>query len=180
MAPETHRIFIALLPNKSPLNEILSQINKLKKSCNYSKLHWVPGENIHLTLDFIGQCNAEQTDNIISKLNTIQFSPFSIQIDRSGTFRKAKALWLGCSENNTNLLRLAEKIQQDCHEFKLRQDNTPYTPHVTIARKFNDDYKDYHFPPITWRVEDFHLMQSISTESGVRYRSLHRFKPLNK
>jgi 2'-5' RNA ligase len=55
--------------------------------------------------------------------------------------------------------------------FPVRLDQRPFRAHITLARKAQQR-PDFDFEPIRLKAYDFALVQSVSTENGVRYHVL--------
>ena len=51
----------------------------------------------------------------------------------------------------------------------------PYAPHVTLMRKLIKPGQMEKFEPITWRVNEFALVESVAIEGGVRYEVLRTY-----
>ena len=59
--------------------------------------HFVPAENMHLTLAFIGEYG--NPDVVMDAISSVSFTPFTIQLDGAGTFHDT--LWTGISPNES-------------------------------------------------------------------------------
>ena len=61
---------------------------------------WVPAENLHLTLRFIGDVDEGAADDLDAALARTQFAPFMLTLEGVGVFgasRRPRALWVGVS-----------------------------------------------------------------------------------
>jgi len=169
------KIFFALLPETPTANAISKQVKHIKDVSPYTLLQWVKKENIHLTLCFIGRTEEKVIADLISYVKTVPFIPFEFQLDCSGVFEKAGALWIGPESTNTALLELSIKITDMVRSRNISISYNSFVPHVTIARKFKDKHMHLSFQPIYWCVKNFYLMESVSTPHGVQYNVLHKF-----
>lgn len=124
------RLFVALdLPWE--LKEELSEL-----SCNIPGARWVPTDNFHLTLRFIGNASRLQAEEIDLALATMRGRSFAFTLSGLGWFEKAgrvTALWAGV-ERNPDLARLQAKVETAMHRVGLPPDRRRFTPHVALAR----------------------------------------------
>jgi len=75
---------------------------------------WIPPENLHLTLRFIGDVDEITADGIDETLRGIRAAAFPLEIGSLGTFnagRRAYSLWIGAHRSGS-LMRLQEKIER--------------------------------------------------------------------
>ena len=185
MELKSKRVFFALVPNKVTTYALIDTINQIQNTSSYSALNWVKYENLHLTLGFIGHVDPTTINCLIKNAKAIKFNPFKFELNTTGIFKKPKALWLGINKVDTNrfdtdkishpLQQLAQQISHVANACQETLQLDTFTPHVTIARKFNDDFQPNNFSPIIWEAEYFCLMESVSTAEGVRYKIVHRF-----
>jgi 2'-5' RNA ligase len=124
------RLFVALdLPW-----EIKEELSDL--SCNIPGARWVPTDNFHLTLRFIGEASRLQAEEIDLALATLRGRSFSFALSGLGWFEKAgraSCLWVGV-ERNADLARLQAKVETALHRIGLPPDRRRFTAHVALAR----------------------------------------------
>lgn len=105
-------------------------------SCTLPGARWVPEENFHLTLRFIGEANRLQAEEIDHALQALRGRGFVFSLSGIGWFEKngrANTLYVGV-ERNEALLRLQTKIETALYRIGLALDRRRFTPHVTLAR----------------------------------------------
>jgi 2'-5' RNA ligase len=128
------RLFVALdLP--WPLREHLSAL----VGAGIPGARWVPTENYHLTLRFIGETPGYLAEEIDHALLAIRARGFSLTLKSLGTFArggKATALWVGV-ERNPELEHLRGKIETALQRCGLEPERRRFQPHVTLARLDN-------------------------------------------
>lgn len=59
---------------------------------------WVPSENLHITLHFIGDVSEDRLEDIVAALDDVGASRLSITLDGAGFFGsrgRARAVWIG-------------------------------------------------------------------------------------
>ncbi len=100
---------------------------------------WVPTENYHLTLRFIGETPGHRAEDIDLALAGLKARGFSLTLSGVGTFSKAgrsTALWVGV-ERNPQLDHLQNKIETALQRCGLDAERRRFQPHVTLARLDN-------------------------------------------
>lgn len=127
------RLFVALdLP--WPLKERLAVLGG-----GIPGARWVPTENYHLTLRFIGEVNAHEAEEIDLSLATLRGRRFSLTLAGMGTFAKGgrdTQLWVGI-ERNPALDHLQSKVEQALQRAGREPERRRFIPHVTLARLDN-------------------------------------------
>ena len=77
------------------------------------RAQWVPTENIHLTLRFIGNILGDGEADALDALETIHAPPFSLTLNGVGHFesrKRLRALWLSV-ERSDALIDLRNRIE---------------------------------------------------------------------
>jgi len=100
---------------------------------------WVPPENYHLTLRFIGGTPSYQAEEIDHALAALKVPGFTLTLAGLGTFSKAGrdvSLWIGV-ERNSSLDHLRAKIETALQRIGLEPERRRFAPHVTLARLDN-------------------------------------------
>ena len=124
------RLFVALdLPW-----EVKEELSDL--SCNLPGARWVPTDNFHLTLRFIGEANRLQAEEIDLALASLRGRSFEFSLSGLGWFEKngrVNTLYVGV-ERNEDLARLQAKVETALNRCGLSPEKRRFTPHVTLAR----------------------------------------------
>ena len=97
---------------------------------------WVPEENYHITLRFIGETPRYLAEEIDHALAALKAPTFSLTLAGVGTFAKggrSQALWLGV-ERCEPLERLQAKIETALQRCGLEPERRRFQPHLTLAR----------------------------------------------
>lgn len=100
---------------------------------------WVPPENYHLTLRFIGEVPPHRAEELDLALATLRGRSFALTLAGVGTFAKAGrevALWVG-AERNPQLEHLQNKVETALQRAGLPAEKRRFQPHVTLARLDN-------------------------------------------
>jgi 2'-5' RNA ligase len=101
------------------------------------RFRWVPHENVHLTLVFIGWIDAIEVEPTVAALDrsVTSVAPFTARLGGAGRFPergKARVLWVGFAEGVDALADLAERARAGVADRVT--DARPFRPHVTVAR----------------------------------------------
>jgi 2'-5' RNA ligase len=102
---------------------------------------WVPAENYHLTLRFIGETPGHRAEEIDLALSTLRVPRFSLGVAGVGVFAKAgrpTSLWAGV-ERSAPLDHLQGKIETALQRAGLAAERRRFTPHITLARLDNSN-----------------------------------------
>lgn len=110
------RLFVAIRLSSQMQNALLDCMNDLKKQGVEGR--YVPVENLHITLAFIGEYdNPKKVKQIIKQ---VPLDPFPILLSKTGHF--GNLLWAGVQESQ-KLNAYAGKLRQ-----ALRQNGVPFDP----------------------------------------------------
>ena len=181
------RVFIGI-----PIGHIIKSIlPSLKSTIPSSRdiIRWVPPENIHLTLSFLGNIYDKEIPNIVQSLeNCITSKYFKIKIESTGVFPSAnfpKILWIGIGKGADDLTSLQQDIEISVSKFKGIYRKEKFMPHITIARIRRSRCKIDVLPflntvysPIELDINSICFYESILLPEGAQYMVLTEF-PLN-
>ncbi len=146
----------------------------------------VPAENMHLTLQFLGDLTTPQIDDIHTALSAIRAPAFTLQLAGLDTFGGARprSVHLRCQPDPA-LDHLQRKIVTATRQAGLEPERRRFTPHVTLAR-FSPSSVDRarlgaalldeagaRIDPFP--VTDFRLIESQIGRSGSTYHMLARY-----
>ncbi len=127
------RLFVALdLPHA--LRQSLADL-----AVGLAGARWLPPENYHITLRFVGEVPAHKAEEIDLALATLRGRAFSLSLAGVGTLEKGgrvTALRAGV-ERNPALEHLQNKIETALQRAGLPTERRRFAPHVTLARLDN-------------------------------------------
>lgn len=136
-------------------------------------------ENLHITLHFIGSVTEEVKTCLHQAALSVVAEPFDIRLERFGYFDKAKIFWMAPKTIPPALSSLHERLGSAFASCGYKSDSRPYSPHVSLLRKAKSTPLQYPEFTIDWQVDDFVLVESVSTADGVEYNVIERY-PLQK
>lgn len=160
------RLFFALWPD----DETRLQIDALNQSIDMPGRKLVP-ENLHITLVFLGNVEDDIAKAIQRDASMIQGSPITLQFDELDFWRRPRVLCLTCHRQPKNLYSLVNALTRMVAAYPVRLDKRPYRAHITLARKAQQRPMKT-FRPITVHAREFALVESVSTDNGVKYEVL--------
>ena len=164
------RLFVAI---ELPV-DVKKHISEFQESVKESIEGFLrPVTEPHLTLHFLG--DVENPEEIIEKLDGVEFSCFSLEIDEFGGFpnlKKPRVLWLGVNPKN-EITRLKHQMDKALG-FELEE---KFVPHITIFRvKKSKAAKKFSPEKLFLKVNSFSLIKSTLTKEGPVYETLRVFK----
>jgi 2'-5' RNA ligase len=127
---EPMRLFVALdLPWET--REKLSDL-----ALGLQGARWIPPENLHVTLRFIGETPRHVAEEIAEALAALRGRSFALEIAGVGVFEKSGRLstvWAGVVRNPA-LDHLQSKIETALQRTGLEPERRRFAPHITLAR----------------------------------------------
>ncbi len=100
---------------------------------------WLPPENYHLTLRFLGELPGHRAEELDDALAALRGKRFTLQLSGVGVQEKAgraQALWAGVARN-PQLEHLQAKIETAIQRVGFEPERRRFMPHVTLARLDN-------------------------------------------
>jgi len=131
------RAFIAI-EFPQDLQHQLSALSQNLRTAGLSGIRWVPPENIHLTLKFLGEIPPDVLQGFITHLPDLAqtASPFTLRLQGLGVFpglRHPRVLWVGV-EAPQALFDLQREVETLAHRLGIPPEDRPFTPHITLGR----------------------------------------------
>lgn len=162
---DSSRLFFALWPDDQTRLELI----RLSHAIDTNGFKPVQPQNVHVTLVFLGNVDADSELLIRNSVASISSEPFALTFDGLSFWRKPGILCLTCSQLSREVEILVNELTRQVTNCGLQTDTRPYKPHITIARHARY-LPDINFEPIVWRAESFCLVESCSVPGGVCYK----------
>lgn len=147
---------------------------------------WVPRDQLHLTLAFLGNQEENLIERLKGTLSTICEDEFRIVFSTTGAFpnvRRPRVIWVGVQPER-RLERLAERVRDVVASCCVLLEDRPFTPHITLARfkgptagsAISEWVRDVS-PEVNHAmdVSEFILYESRLTSGGAVHTPLARF-----
>ncbi|HEX9123439.1 MAG TPA: RNA 2',3'-cyclic phosphodiesterase [Actinomycetota bacterium] len=104
----------------------------------FPRARWVPAQNQHVTLKFLGRTWPRLAEWVTSTVGEVaaRAAPFSTRVEGIGAFpsaRRARVLWAGLDDGDGRIGGLASDLDAAlASEFE--PEKRAFTPHLTVAR----------------------------------------------
>ena len=158
-------------------------------------VRWVTPDTFHITLQFLGE--TAKRDQIHAALHQVRGAAIPITFRGTGFFpstRAPRVFWIGI-DAAAGLQQLVNNIGQALEPLGFKQERTPFTPHLTLARSGSgrprpvrgessahglrvvaiklEDQPPSEFGSMTAR--EFCLYESKLSPSGAKYTKLNLY-----
>ena len=101
-------------------------------------VRWLPAENLHVTLRFLGRSTRLQQEKVLAELDQdLAHDPFLIGFGGLGTFpypAKATVVWLAVAAGGDDLADLAVSCERAAVAAGYDPEERPFHPHLSLAR----------------------------------------------
>jgi 2'-5' RNA ligase len=172
------RAFIALPVAPGVVRNILRCQQELAGQAG-DRVRWTPEEQIHLTLQFLGNLSPSDVDQIQTRLAGVM-KPLHLRAHGLGGFpslRNPRVIWIGLTGDIDQL----KAIQSAVEHATGRSEERKFHPHLTIGRvregrRLNvklDQWKNHDFGE--WDARELLLMQSKLSPKGATHSVIARF-----
>lgn len=148
-------------------------------------VRWVPVDQMHLTMSFLGQMEAEPEEKLRTALAHVRVAPFFLPIQGVGIFggEHPTVIWAGVGKGHPHLFALHKHLQDSILQAGLEPDLRPFHPHITLGRvkavprqtlkPFLHRYEKMEFD--FWQVTGYALLSSVlSHETATHTVELRR------
>lgn len=142
------------------------------------KGRFLPRENYHLTLAFMGEIGESQARDAIAALDAACAGCASVELKPEGLGHFGRpsdaTLWLGVAAS-PELIRLCSRVREELAAAGLPFDDKPFRPHITLARRARLPQGQlpglvFPLPEDATRVT---LFKSTLTQDGPIYKALY-------
>ena len=147
---------------------------------NLAGLRWLPEEQLHLTVSFLGDVEAPVEDRLCEALRKVRVPPFFLPLRGVGVFNsrgRPSVVWAGVGKGHPHLFALHRRIQDAVLSVGLEADLKPFHPHVSIGRgkgisrqalqPFIRRHAETEFGMV--RVTGFNLYSSVLSAEGAAH-----------
>ena len=174
------RAFLALELPQTVRNKLFAHVELISGHDKLQQIRWLPKENYHLTLAFLGNVEYVLISSLQLKLEQIlscnkavpfkfsEITPFPF----SGTPKNVAAIL----EYSDELMQLQHNTAKCVRAFGISLESRRFTPHVTLGRLKSRSRKSIVFQPQQIYLDGFSekvvIFQSEFTPKGAVYTSL--------
>lgn len=182
------RAFLAIELPEDVRASLGQAVVRLRKSLG-GRLTWVRGENLHITVRFLGEVPETTLDTFSESVSgsAKALQPVPLRIGGLGVYpnaRRPKVLWSGAAGELEQLLSFQAQCEQAARICGLDPEKRPWSPHVTLARfrespqksalqSALDTFADYEAGEFL--VPGVTLFSSQLTPHGAAYTPIRKF-----
>ncbi len=184
------RLFVALDPPEPVRRRLATLGVELRRAASRAadEVRWVPPENGHLTLQFLGAVPEERVAAVEGALRSAaaEARPLSLEVKGAGGFpnaRRPRVVWAGVTGEVAALGALVSEIGRRLAPLGFTPEERPFSAHLTLGRA-----RDGRGAPglagalahaaeasgTPWRVADVALFESHLSPKGPRYEVVLR------
>jgi len=102
-----------------------------------AKVKWVPPENVHLTLKFLGDIDEEMVEKVKAAMaEAAGDGPITLEVCGLGCFPprgKPRTLWAGVSEGAEPVAKLFKRLDRALRPLRFKKESR-FVAHLTIGR----------------------------------------------
>jgi 2'-5' RNA ligase len=149
---------------------------------------WVPTENMHLTVRFIGYVSDERLRSVIETVSQpLEREPFEIELGGCGRFPHRGAprvIWVGLTRGLQPLAALHDEFNRRLAPLAFEPESRPYSAHLTLARikdaraasarRLDAAFEHIHTGTVAQRVDALTLFESRLSSRGPTYLEIGR------
>ena len=132
------RAFIAVDLPAHIQGKLEQAVNKLNKQLDDLPIRWVPTDNIHLTIKFLGDVSESNLSLITRILDLLgkQQDRFEISVGGLGVFPNVHSphvIWVGI-EAPEDMFTIQRKVAAETARIGYEVESRAYSPHLTLGR----------------------------------------------
>ena len=175
------RLFIAIELPKAMRSELSAALKELRSKSSGGR--FVPEENMHITLHFIGESN-----DLVGAVNAMKTAaggirPFELHPESYGYFEKGerKTSFITVGGKLDELFVLRESLESALADNGFAREYHKFIPHITLGRNVeHDELVGSEMKQLEFRtgmtVTGITLFESVRDKGRMIYNPLHREK----
>ncbi|HSH54566.1 MAG TPA: RNA 2',3'-cyclic phosphodiesterase [Methylotenera sp.] len=171
------RVFFALWPEILVRQALHTLATKYQSQC---EARVMAADSLHMTLLFLGEVKRTRLLQLMQTADKVSVPPFGFVLERLSFWQHNRIAYATTVVEAPTLHQLAAALQQEVLAagflFESDVESHEFTPHVTLLRNVRHVLEPQPITPITWRVDSFVLVESVTTDQGVRYHVLQKWR----
>jgi len=165
------RLFVAVnfsRETRAKLVRLRDELRAQSKSGNFS----LP-DNLHLTLAFLGECDAAQAGQAKAIVEGLHVTPFEAVIREVGRFRRDGGdIWWAGLKPEQGLSDVQRDLADKLTKAGFKLDRRGFTPHITLGREVSTDRKPWLIEPFAETIRAVDLMLSERIGGKLTYTAI--------
>ena len=171
------RLFFGLLPEQGIRDQLVVAVKLFSIA---KEMRPISDDNLHITLLFIGDVEENACKCLEKKIAQTFIQSFTLRLDLYGYFKRPQTIWIGSTSCPSELSRLVKHLKSIGVQCGIDFDDRPYKPHVTLFRKVSKAYFPDTPSAITWKVKEFHLLESTLHENTTHYNKIASYRLMDE
>ena len=132
------RAFIAISLSPEIYQRLEETSRLLQERLPRAQVRWVPAQNIHLTIKFLGNVSLSNLERLkeVLQAEVSRHPAFEISVGELGAFpsnQRPRVLWIGI-EAPPELSALQRGIEAEMARLGYAREERPFSPHLTLGR----------------------------------------------
>lgn len=174
------RLFVAVFPPRNVQAVLRAAGASLQTAPGGRAVTWVREANLHMTLRFLGDCDALQYTAAAEAMRAAAaaHAPFEIALGPLGAFpepARASTLWSGIEAGVEPLRALVASLTRSLSRRGFAKGDTAFVPHISLGRlkdpaDWTKALATLPAPAARFQVAQLWLVQSSRTPAGSRYQ----------
>jgi RNA 2',3'-cyclic 3'-phosphodiesterase len=150
-------------------------------------VRWVPRENLHVTLKFLGSCERSLIDDLIEIMEKAsELLPLNLTVGGVGAFPSlgsARVIWVGANDIDGRIGSIYKILEKGAAKYGIPREKRPYRPHITVGRarkspvKITPEAAGRFDSEVSLEINDLVLFSSELKRTGVEYTVIERIGP---
>jgi RNA 2',3'-cyclic 3'-phosphodiesterase len=136
------RLFVAAEPSEAVRRAASAVSGRLRAALESRRmgdgLRWVPEQNLHLTVWFLGEVSDNRAAAVLDTLRPpVGVPPFTLHLSGLGAFPPSgppRVYWLGVARGGEELARIHDDLGTRLAPWGFEGEGRPYSAHLTLAR----------------------------------------------
>ncbi len=184
------RLFVALEPPEPVRRRLAALEADLRRASGRAadEIRWVPSENVHLTLQFLGAVPEERVADVEAALGAAASASRALALELKGAggfpnARRPRVLWAGVAGDVAALAAFVEDLGRRLAPLGFPPEERAFSAHLTLGRA-----RDSRGAPglagalahaagadgAPWRATEVVLFESHLSPKGPRYEAIAR------
>ena len=178
------RLFIAADISEEARAVASELIRDLRTGHSVKGVSWVRPENLHITIKFLGDTDADTEAKLIDTLDRITsaYTPFKLHLAKPEVLGK-RVISIAVRSDTATVFSLEMVIDTECERLGFKREGRRFHPHVTLARirdpkgidPLISQFLKLQFKPIEFDVREIVLYESRLTTAGSEYLKVKAF-----
>ncbi len=135
-------------------------------------IRWVPLENLHLTLRFLGGVEEERLLEVHQAVAAAveEIAPFALRTGGFGAFPergRPRVLWVALEGDLENLRKLQGRVETELVQRGFPGEDRPFSPHLTVGRATRNQSVAVELPMIAQPGPEMVVREAVVMKSDL-------------